>query len=141
MPNTTTEFYLPSGTSYAVQLISFEEKNETLVATIEVSPEVWDTIDMVMLFNLTWENQNPGSVIGTKPLQIEMFYSADLYAEFKKSNLLIMDSKVFLEASKEDPIKSTKNWFITQVTEEVELSDVLKEIGSLREGFTTTWKK
>lgn len=140
-PTQTIEFYLPSGSSYAVEVLSFEHLNEELTTTIEVNPEMWETIDMVMLFNLTWQNRNEGSVSGEKAVQIEMVFGKEVYAELKKSGDLIVDFISFLAAHKDHPMKSTTNWFITQVTEEVDLPEELKELGAVREGFTTTWKK
>ena len=80
-PTQTIEFYLPSGSSYAVEVLSFEHLNEELTTTIEVNPEMWETIDMVMLFNLTWQNRNEGSVSGEKAVQIEMVFGKEVYAE------------------------------------------------------------
>lgn len=137
----STEFYIPVGVAYPVKLLDFQDKDDQLSARIEVTPAVWESIDMVMLFNLTWNNRNEGSVSGEKPLEIVMMFSKELYNEMKASGTLLTDSATFLDAGKDHPMKSTKNWYITEVTEEVDLPDELKGKGTLRQGFTTSWKK
>lgn len=136
----STEFYTPGGVAYPVQLLDFQHKDSQLSATIEVTPAVWESIDLIMLFNLTWDNRNEGSVSGATPLRIVMMFSKDLYKEMKASGTLLTDSATFLEADKDHPMKSTKNWYITEVTEEVDLPEDLKTKGTLRQGFTTVWK-
>lgn len=137
---TPTKFYLPVGTGYEVQLLDFIHEKEQICLKIMVTPEVWETVDMVMLFNLKWDNRNPGSVSGEKPVEIVMMLGNDLYKELKESNTLLSNPEQFLKAGKEHPMKSTVSWYVIEVTEEVELPDQLKDKGSLRQGFTTTWK-
>ncbi len=135
-----TKFYLPVGPGYEVQLLEFVHENEQIRLKIVATPEVWNTIDMVMLFNLQWNDRNPGSVSGEEPVEIVMMLSKDLYKELKESNNLLSTSELFLKAEKEHPMKSTVNWFATEVTEEIDLPDHLQNKGSVRQGFTTKWK-
>jgi hypothetical protein len=135
-----TEFYVPVGVGYSVQLLDYKLEDDHISAVIEVTPSVWESIDMVMLFNLTWNNRNEGSVSGEKPLEITMMFSKELYKEMKVSGTLLTDSSAFLAAGKDHPMKSTTNWYITTVTEEVDLPDHLKTMGTVRQGFTTKWK-
>lgn len=136
-----TEFYVPVGVGYPVQLLDYKHENGRISAVIEVTPSVWETIDMVMLFNLTWNNRNEGSVSGEKPLEITMVFSKELYKEMKASGTLLTESSSFLAAGKDHPMKSTTNWYITTVTEEVDLPDHHKAMGTVRQGFTTKWKE
>jgi hypothetical protein len=136
-----TKFYIPAGADYDVQLKEFEHNNEHIKIKIEASPEVWMTIDLVMLFNLRWDNRNQGSVSGENPVEIVLFLSKDIYQKLSDSGNLLTDVNAFLQASKDHPMKSTVNWCATEVTEEVSLPEYLKDKGSLREGFTTTWKE
>lgn len=136
----STKFYLPSGVGYEVLLLDFKHENDRIFVRIEASPEVWEIIDLVMLFNLKWDNRNPGSVSGEKPVELVLFLDKDLYDKLKASDCLLTDVEMFLQAENDHPMKSTVNWFVTEVTEEVNLPEYLKEMGSLREGFTTTWK-
>lgn len=135
-----TEFYVPAGVAYPVLLLEYQHKDDQISAKIEVTPAIWESIDLVMLFNLTWDNRNEGSVSGEKPLEITMMFSKGLYKEMKASGTLLTDSSAFLAADKDHPMKSTKNWYITIVTEEVDLPEDMKAMGKLREGFTTKWK-
>ncbi|GAB1446562.1 MAG: hypothetical protein KF860_09805 [Cyclobacteriaceae bacterium] len=136
----STEFYVPTGTAYSAQLLDFQHEDGKISVRIEVTPAVWEHIDLVMLFNLTWDNRNEGSVSGEKPLEITMMFSKDLFREMKESGTLLTDSIAFLNADKDHPMKSTRNWYITEVTEEVDLPDDLKAMGKLRQGFTTKWR-
>ena len=137
----STELYLPVGAGYNVQLLDFKHENGHICAKIEVTSEVWETIDLVMLFNLDWSIRNPGSVSGEQPVEIVMMLSKDVYRELKESQSLLTDSATFLQARADHPMKSTVNWYAIKVTEEVELPPHLEGLGTLREGFTTAWEK
>jgi hypothetical protein len=52
-----------------------------------------------------------------------------------------MDTTAFVTADPGHPMRATTAWFATDVTEEVELPEALKEKGTLREGFTTHWRE
>ncbi|GEM_PF-1467268 len=137
--NQPITFTLPVGTEYEANLLSFEHENSQIEAIIEVGPEVWETVDMVMLFNLKWNDRNEGSVSGTKPVRIRMFLDKELYQTLKDENNLITDEKSFLASDRNHPMRSSTKWFGVEVTEEVTLPDSLKNLGTVREGFTTKW--
>lgn len=136
----STEFYLPVGPGYTVTLLELKHEKDQVSARIEVTPEIWESIDMIMMFNLTWNNRNEGSVSGEKPVQIVMMLSKNLYAELKESGSLITDAPAFIQAPKDHPMKKTNQWYAIEVTEEVTLPSHLADKGTIREGFTTTWK-
>jgi hypothetical protein len=62
------------------------------------------------------------------------------YKELRSSGDLLTDKSAFIKADSQHHMRSTAAWFATEVTEEVELPEHLKEKGVLREGFTTHWK-
>lgn len=137
----STNFYLPVGPGYTVTLLELKHDNGHVAVRIEVTPEVWESIDMIMMFNLTWNNRNQGSVSGDKPVQIVMMLSKELYLELMASGSLITDASTFIEAPKDHPMRKTNQWYAIEVTEEVALPPDMADLGTLREGFTTTWKK
>ncbi len=136
-----TKFFLPSGVGYDAQLLDYKHERGQVRARIEVSPEVWESVDLVMLFNLKWDNRNPGSVSGDNPVEITLVLSKNLYSELQKTNALLADSVAFLNAPPDHPMKSTTQWYAIEITEGVTLPGELKDKGTLRQGFTTKWKE
>ncbi|UXX78286.1 hypothetical protein N7E81_13065 [Reichenbachiella carrageenanivorans] len=136
-----TTFILPVGTAYRAKLLDFVQVDNQIQATIEVEPEIWETVDMVMLFHLQWNDRNEGSVSGDKPVQIKMFLGPEVYTSLSNEKQLITNRNDFFQTDEKHPIRSAYSWYATEVTEEVELPDVLKDKGTLREGFTTKWKE
>ena len=53
---------------------------------------------------------------------------------------LLADKDAYMSAAADHPMRSTAAWFATEVTEEVDLPEELKELGTLRTGFLTHWK-
>jgi hypothetical protein len=137
-----TRFYIfPQSDGYEAELIQFTLKDESIFIVVDISPEVWEYVDMNMFFNLTWNNRGPGEVSGSKPVQLGMYLGKDVYKELVNYGNLLTDAESFLAAPPEHPMKGTKNWYVTQVTEEVDLPPELQDKGSLRSGFITDWKQ
>lgn len=132
-------FKLPVGTEYQTKLLNFKHTNNQIQLTIEAEPEVWEFIDMIMLFNLRWDVRNAGSVSGQKTVQLKMYLDPNIYSSLLQETKLITDEETFLHSDSSHIMRGTKSWFATEVTEEVDLPESLKGQGSLREGFTTTW--
>lgn len=140
-PADTACFNLNPYAEYCGRLLDFNDTGATVELTVEVAPETWEFVDMLMMFNLDWDKRNPGNISGTKSVQISMFLDRDLYKKLKASGELVSDRAVFLAIQKDHPMKSTAVWFATEATEEVHLPEELKEKGTVREGFTTHWKQ
>lgn len=136
-----TTFTLPVGTSYPAQLLDFEQVGDQIQATIEVEPDVWETVDLVMLFHLQWNDRNEGSVSGEKPVQIKMFLGQDVYDSLLAENKLVTNRSDFFQTEESHLMRSAHSWYATEVTEEVALPEALKDKGTVREGFTTKWKE
>ncbi len=132
-------FMLNPFASYQMTLLELLHTDNRLEATVEVSPEVWEYVDLLMFFNLRWDVRNEGSVSGTKAVQIKMVLDKNIYQSLKSSGQLLTDKNAFIESPLEHPMRGTTNWFALEVTEETELPDSLNELGSLREGFSTKW--
>jgi hypothetical protein len=125
---------------YCGTLLKFKHIDNGVVLTVEVNQETWEAADLLILFNLRWDKRHPGKISGTKPVQISMFLDRTLYKKLKSSGELLMDKEAFMMAATEHPMRGTASWFATEVTEEVDLPEELKEMGTLREGFSTHWK-
>jgi hypothetical protein len=126
--------------SYQMTLLELRHIDNRLEATVEASPEVWEYVDLLMFFNLRWDVRNEGSISGTKTVQIKMVLDKNIYQSLVSSGQLLTDKNAFIESPSEHPMRGTSNWFALEVTEETDLPDSLKELGSLREGFSTKWK-
>jgi len=126
---------------YCGALLEYTHTGSEVELTVEVDPETWESADLLMLFNMKWDKRNPGTISGTKPVQISMFLDRELYKKLKGSGDLLMDMTAFMTADPAHPMRATTAWFATEVTEEVELPEELKGKGTLREGFTTHWRE
>lgn len=133
-------FSVPSGAVYCGTLLEYTHINEQAWVTIEVTPETWEIIDLVMLFNLQWNKRNPGSISGEKAVQIKMALDKSIYDALNGRNELPTDAPALLSTDMSHPMRSNLHWFAIEITEEVELPEALKNSGTLREGFTTHWK-
>lgn len=133
-------FNLPAGAEYCGRLLKFSHNNDRIQATIEVEPDVWESIDLVEMFNLRLDVRKPGSVTGTKAVQLEIVLSSKIYQALKAEGRLLTDDKAFLASDPSHPMRSVLNWFAIEVTEEIALPESLRDKGTLREGFTTKWK-
>ncbi len=125
---------------YCGTLLEYKHTGTAVKMTVELDPETWESADLLMFFNLQWDKRHPGNISGTKPVQISMFLDRELYKKLKTSGDLLADKTTYMSASPEHPMRSTSSWFATEVTEEVDLPEELKDKGTLREGFTTHWK-
>lgn len=126
--------------SYCGTLLEFKHTARGVELTVELDQETWESADLLMFFNLRLDKRNPGTISGAKPVQISMFLDRQLYEKLKSSGNLLEDKNAFMTADPEHPMRGTASWFATEVTEEVELPEGLREKGTLREGFTTHWK-
>lgn len=135
----TACFNLNEYAQYCGSLIDFKDTGTTLELTLEVDTATWEYVDLLMMFNLTWDKRNAGSISGKKPVQIAMFLDRGIYNKLRGASEL-PDKAAFLNLAKDHPMKSTQTWFGTEVTEEVDLPEELKSKGTLREGFTTHWR-
>lgn len=139
--NPIIEFMLNPYAGYKMTLLELHHTNNRIEATVEANPEVWEFIDLLMFFNLFWDVRNQGAVSGSKDVQIKMILDKNIYQSLLDANQLITDKKSLIESPSDHPMRKTVNWYATEVTEEIDLPDNLKELGSVREGFTTKWKE
>lgn len=139
-PTDSVCFTIPAGAEYCAALLEYRHVNNRIHATIEVNPETWESIDLIELFRLRLDVRNPGRISGTKPVQLEIVLDPKIYEELNVSGNLPPDEKAFLATGSKHPMRSALNWFAIEVTEEVDLPEGLKDMGTLREGFTTKWK-
>lgn len=137
----TACFTLNSYKEYCGALLEYNHTGSGVELTVEVDPETWESADLLMLFNLALDKRNQGTISGTKSVQISMFLDRALYAKLKASGDLLEDKTSFMTADPGHPMRATNAWFATEVTEEVELPEALKDMGTLREGFTTHWRE
>lgn len=133
-------FTIPAGTEYCGALLEYQHSGNQIRAVIEVGPETWESIDLIELFKLRLDVRNPGRISGTKSVQLVIVLDPKIYEELNASKALPADQRAFLATDAKHPARSALNWFATEVTEEVDLPESLKSMGSLREGFTTKWK-
>ncbi len=136
----TACFDLNSHAFYCGTLIEYKHNGKDIELTVELDPQTWETADLLMFYNLMWDKRNEGTISGTKPVQISMFLDREIYRTLKESGELLTEKSAFVSAPQGHPMRSTRAWFATEVTEEVELPEELKSKGTLREGFTTHWK-
>lgn len=137
----TIEFMLNPYAAYSMTLIEFQHINNRIEVTVEAKPEVWEYIDLLMFFNLGWDKRKEGTISGTKPVQVKMVLDKAIYNSLESTNQLLTDPNVFIESPKDHPMRGTANWFALEVTEETDLPESMKSLGTLREGFITTWKE
>lgn len=133
-------FSLNPSKEYCGTLLEYTHTGNGIELTVEVDPETWEFADLLMFFNLRWDKRNPGTISGTKPVQISMFLDHELYEKLAGSGELLADKRAFMAADPAHPMRATTAWFATEITEEVELPEELKGKGTLREGFTTHWR-
>lgn len=137
----TACFYLNEYANYCGSLHEFQDTGTTIELTLEFQPEIWESIDLLMMFNLQWNKRNQGEISGGKPVQIVMHLDKDLYTKLKASEKLITDRGAFVVSDPSHPMRGTSNWFATEVTEEADLPEDMKSMGTVRQGFTTHWKR
>lgn len=137
----TVWFKLPIGATYAATILEYKVKDQSVEATIEAGPEEWEYFDMLMLFNLKWDVRNEGSISGTKPVQIVMYLDQEIFQALTEADNLAINREELKEVDEDHPLLNPFNWFATEVTEEIDLPPHLKALGTVRQGFTTHWKK
>jgi hypothetical protein len=137
----TACFTLNEYKEYCGSLLEYSVSNDGIKMTVELDPETWETADLLMFFNLALDKRHAGKIRGNKPVQISMFLDPNIYGELKASNSLLTDKTAYMQADKDHPMRYTSAWFATEVTEPVDLPEELKEMGTVRAGFTTHWKK
>lgn len=140
LPDTAC-FSLNEHKEYCTRLLEYAHADGSIEMTVELDAETWEYADLLQFFNLRWDKRNPGKISGTKPVQISMFLDPKIYNELKASNNLLTDKSAYMNADKSHPMRKTTVWFATEVTEEVDLPEELKNKGTLREGFTTLWTR
>jgi len=140
-PSDTACFTLNPYKEYCGALLEYNHTGSGVELTVEVDPETWESADLLMFFNLAWNKRNPGTISGTKSVQISMFLDRALYTKLKASGELLTDRVAFMTADLEHPMRATSAWYATEVTEEVDLPEALKDKGTIREGFTTHWRE
>lgn len=102
---------------------------------VEFAPDDWETIDMLMLFHLGWDERHDGSVSGTRPVQVEMRLDPEVAAATGP-----LDGPDELAALADDhPARNQANWYALNVTEAVDLPPELAGAGDVRSGFSTVW--
>ena len=139
-PSDTACFTLNPYKEYCSTLLQYKQTEKGVELVIEVDAETWEAADLLILFNLQWDKRHEGKISGAKPVQISMFLDRALYKSLKSSGELLADKDAYMSAAADHPMRSTAAWFATEVTEEVDLPEELKELGTLRTGFLTHWK-
>lgn len=132
---TAVVFRIPSGAGVSVEVLSAEQTSDGVRLVIEVDPDVWQTIDLVMLFHLRWDVRNPGEVSGEGPVQIHLRLDDALVATAADVTL----PAALNDLPDDHPLRSTQSWYATEATEAVDLPPALAGSGELRQGFTTKW--
>lgn len=107
----------------------------TLQLTAEFSVEDWETIDLLMLFHLGWDERHPGSVSGQQPVQVELRLDPQVAAA---SGVLDDPARLAVLAD-DDPALDQASWYALNATEAVELPPGLADAGEVRSGFSTIW--
>lgn len=122
-------FHAPAGLPVEARLVDVSGGDQPTV-TVELPPEVWDTVDLFNLFRLEPKYRLVGRVSGDRPVRVELRPAApggvaDLGARL-----------VDLSASDPgDALLDTENWCALTVTE------VVRDDGTnlVRSGFATRW--
>lgn len=132
---TPVDFRIPSGADLPARVLSADRSGDDVRLVIEVDPDAWQTIDLVMLFHLRWNVRDPGEVSGERPVQLGLRLDDALVAE--SAAVELPAGLAGLPA--DHPLRSTQSWYATEVTEAVDLPPGFTGSGELRQGFTTRW--
>ena len=130
------DFQVPAGTLIPTRVLDASRVDDAVVLLIEVGQEEWQTIDLVMLFNLTWNCRNAGDISGNGTVRILMQLNPKLADRISTDDVMAELST----ASIDDELRSTTSWYGLEVTEAVPLPPALAAKGEVRQGFTTTWR-
>jgi hypothetical protein len=133
---TALDFRIPSGSLVPTRVLEERRDGAAVLIEIEVGQEEWETIDLVMLFNLRWDRRNPGEISGDTAVRILLQLDPALVASVDGAD--IVDTLAALP--EDDDLRSTTSWYGLEVTEEVALPPALAAKGEVRQGFTTTWR-
>lgn len=129
-------FRVPSGLPLPARLLDARRHDDEIRVTIDVGQEEWQTIDLVMLFNLAWDKRNPGEVSGENVVRLELRLDPRLTEQWSGGDD-VAGALTALDA--DDELLSTANWYALEATEAVALPPSLADTGELRQGFTTYW--
>lgn len=133
---TPLTFTTPSGAEIEVAAVS-GSRDDHVELTVEADPATWETIDLVMLFNLRWNVRDEGTVSGDTPVQLVLRLDDQLAEDFPSGDVI----DVLAALDTDHALRSNTNWYALEVTEVVELPPELAEKGELRSGFTTAWMR
>lgn len=128
-------FRIPSGADLPVRVLSSTAADDGVRLLIEVDPEQWEMIDLVMLFHLRWDVRGDGEVSGDRPVQLELRLDPSLADSAADVDLPTGLARL----DPEHPLLSTQSWYALEATEAVDLPPSLAGKGELRSGFSTTW--
>ena len=137
-----TEFWYGAKQRVPVRLLEGAFAGGRGDLTIEVGPDQWKTVDMIMLFHLEWGNRNEGEIVEGGDVRIEARLDPEYYPQLIEA-LDAADSDdliaVLAALDADDPLKRTESWYGLRVTENVPLPPELAAKGEVRSGFTTVW--
>ena len=123
-------FHAPAGLEIPAQLV---EVGDTCVV-VELSPETWETVDVLSLFHLQPANRQPGLISAGVAVRIELWRAPDA----GPSNPAEL-AELLLSCSITDPanaLLSTATWYALTVTEERYAQGPAR----LATGFATRWR-
>lgn len=138
------EFRLGSGAPLPARALGSRLVDDVVELTIEVGPEQWSMIDMVMLFHLEWSNRHDGEIVEGGDVQIDLRLDHALVGELQP----LVDpadltgatiAEVVAGLDDEHPLRDPQSWYALRVTESVPLPPSLADKGEVRSGFTTVW--
>ena len=136
-------FMIPSGRPLPAQMLERRRVDGDVYLTVEVGPEEWTMVDMIMLFHLGWDARNPGEIVEGGNVQIELRLSGELDDDDRSVLDGVADTEIAAAVAgleDEHPLKVTESWYATEVTELVPLPPALAAKGEVRSGFTTVWR-
>ncbi|CAN5372425.1 hypothetical protein BH23ACT3_BH23ACT3_18890 [soil metagenome] len=131
---TLLTFTTPSGAEIEVRPID-GSRGEHVTLTVEADTATWETIDLVMFFNLRWDVRGEGTITGNTPVQLVLRLDSALADQLPDGEVAAALARLDLA----HPLRSNTNWYALEVTEAVDLPPSLAEKGELRSGFGTTW--
>lgn len=138
------EFRLGSGAPLPARALTSRLVDDVVELTIEVGPEQWSMIDMVMLFHLEWSNRHDGELVEAGDVQLELRLDQQFVGELQplvdpddRTGATIAAVVAGLDA--DHPLLDPQSWYALRVTEAVPLPPDLTDKGEVRSGFTTIW--
>ena len=143
-PGTSIEFRLGSGATFPARALASRLVDDVVELTIEVGPEQWSMIDMVMLFHLEWSNRHEGELVEGGDVQLELRLDHELVGELQPlvdpdDATGVTIAAVVAGLDGDHPLLDPQSWYALRVTEAVPLPPDLADKGEVRSGFTTVW--